>query len=233
MSMRFQQPADGYRPGGEKIKTWRYILPLWVLVLLIGFWITKIDVRDATPMDFGSRTEQNGPTEIAPPQVDSTGGLDTLQPEPDGETGGDENANAAYPMPPDQKRVARYQDLEISEEEMQELACVVFLEASTEEMRGQQAVVEVILNRVLASNFPNSVHDVIYEDFGTATPQFETAPYISQAEPSEEQYLAIEKALYGPTILPEDVVFFSKDGENEYVWGTIGEHIFCYQYPWA
>ena len=43
---------------------------------------------------------------------------------------------------------------------------------------------------------------------------------------------AIDAALYGPSILPVDVVFFSRNGENDRVWGKIGGHVFCYAYVW-
>ena len=43
---------------------------------------------------------------------------------------------------------------------------------------------------------------------------------------------AINGALYGDTILDVDVVFFSRNGENDRVWGQIGDHIFCREYIW-
>lgn len=44
--------------------------------------------------------------------------------------------------------------------------------------------------------------------------------------------MTIDAALYGPSILPADVVFFSQSGENDRVWGKIGGHVFCYAYAW-
>ena len=38
--------------------------------------------------------------------------------------------------------------------------------------------------------------------------------------------------LYGEPVLPLDVVSFSREPENDNLWGTIGEHSFCYQYEW-
>ena len=46
----------------------------------------------------------------------------------------------------------------------------------------------------------------------------------------QAQYEAIERALYGPYVLPTDVVFFATYRTNENVWGQIGGHIFCYQW---
>ena len=63
-------------------------------------------------------------------------------------------------------------------------------------------------------------------------PQFSTIGLLSAAEPGQAQYDAIDAALYGPSILPADVVFFSRSGENDRVWGKIGGHVFCYAYVW-
>ena len=43
----------------------------------------------------------------------------------------------------------------------------------------------------------------------------------------QAQYEAIESAIYGPYILPEDVMHFATNRVNENVWGQIGGHIFC------
>jgi hypothetical protein len=34
--------------------------------------------------------------------------------------------------------------------------------------------------------------------------------------------------MYGPNILPMDVVYFARWKTNDNVWGKIGKHIFCY-----
>lgn len=97
---------------------------------------------------------------------------------------------------------------------------------------GQQAVAEVVLNRVISPDFPDSVSDVLHQGEGTAVPQFSTIGLLSAAEPGPGQYDAIDAAMYGPSILPVDVVFFSRSGENDRVWGKIGGHVFCYAYVW-
>ena len=97
---------------------------------------------------------------------------------------------------------------------------------------GQQAVVEVVFNRVLHSAFPDSVHDVLHQGEDGDVPQFSTIYAVSTATPTQAQYDAINGALYGDTILDADVVFFSRNGENDRVWGQIGDHIFCREYIW-
>ena len=130
-------------------------------------------------------------------------------------------------------RVARYADIEMSSYEIWELAAIVQLEAGNQSPEGQQAVAEVIFNRVLHPGFPNTVHGVIHDDGGIGVVQFTTAANIDKAEPTQAQFDAIFAALHGDTILPAEVVFFSRDGENDRVWGRIGDHVFCYEYDWG
>lgn len=133
---------------------------------------------------------------------------------------------------PVSKVVARYENVTMTEEERQEMAAIIYLEARGEPAEGQQAVAEVILNRVISPDFPDSVSEVLHQGEGKAVPQFSTIGLLSEAEPTQAQYDAIDAALYGPSILPADVVFFSQNGENDRVWGEIGGHVFCYAYDW-
>lgn len=128
--------------------------------------------------------------------------------------------------------VERYAGISMTEAERDELAAIIYLEARGEPAEGQQAVAEVVLNRVIHQDFPDSVGEVLHQGEGTAVPQFSTIGLLTTAEPTREQYDAIDAALYGPSILPDDVVFFSRAGENDRVWGTIGGHVFCYAYIW-
>lgn len=122
---------------------------------------------------------------------------------------------------------------EVTGEECELMAKIVWLEARGEPLEGQQAVAEVILNRVAAENFPNSVEEVIFEgQDGRGAVQFVTAAYLDTAEPTAQQYAAVGQALYGTAVLPMDVVYFSTGGENDRVWGKLGGHVFCYQYEW-
>ena len=125
-------------------------------------------------------------------------------------------------------RAARYVNIEMTDEDLAELAAVVFLEAGNQSAEGQQAVVD----RVLHSAFPDSVHDVLHQGEDGDVPQFSTIYAVSTATPTQAQYDAINGALYGDTILDADVVFFSRNGENDRVWGQIGDHIFCREYIW-
>lgn len=121
----------------------------------------------------------------------------------------------------------RYGAIHLTDAETDTLARVIWLEARGEPFDGQQAVAEVVFNRILSPAFPDTLDEVIYQEG-----QFSTAERIQSAEPTEAQYIAISTALSGPSVLPLEVVFFSQKGENDNVWGTIGGHVFCYPYYW-
>lgn len=129
-------------------------------------------------------------------------------------------------------KVSRYSEIHIEEWEIDEMAAIIYLEARNQSAKGQQAVAEVILNRVLYNGFPDTVYEVIHEDESKGVVQFTTVKYLDEAKPTEVQYKAINAALYGEPVLPLDVVFFSGNGENDNVWGKIDDHIFCYAYKW-
>lgn len=125
----------------------------------------------------------------------------------------EENPNATY----------RYPGIELTWAEMELLARVVWVEARGESLEGQQAIAEVVFNRMVSEDFPNSLVEVIYQQ-----DQFRSVPLLDKAEPSQTQYEAIEAALEGPNVLPMDVFYFATYRTNPYVWGEIDNHIFCF-----
>lgn len=119
----------------------------------------------------------------------------------------------------------RYGDLTLSDQDMELIARLICAEGESEPFDGQQAIAEVILNRLVSEQFPSTVKNVIY-----AEGQFLGSRQMYKAEPTYTQYKAVERALYGPYILPEDVVFFATFAVNDKIWGKIGVHTFCYGY---
>ena len=113
--------------------------------------------------------------------------------------------------------------VELTWEEQQLLAKLIWLEARGESQEGQQAVAEVVLNRLVSGRFGDTLEQVIYGEG-----QFRTTPFLDEAEAWQAQYEAIDAALDGPSILPMDVMYFATYAENDQVWGQIGGHIFCY-----
>lgn len=119
----------------------------------------------------------------------------------------------------------RYGDMTLTEEDKELIAKLICVEGESEPFEGQQAIAEVILNRMAADNFPDTAKGVIY-----AEGQFLAANHLYLAEPTHTQYEAVERAFNGPYAVDGDVVFFSQYAVNDNVWGTIGSHVFCRQW---
>lgn len=115
---------------------------------------------------------------------------------------------------------------EITAEERELLARVVYAEANTETLEGQIAVAQVVLNRVRSESFPDTVSEVIYQER-----QFSTASILGRVTPTENNYEAVDLA-FELAVVPYDVLYFSRGAENDRVWGRIGAHVFCYGYVW-
>ena len=116
---------------------------------------------------------------------------------------------------------SKYSGISISEEEYELLAKIVYLEARGECAEGQQAVVEVIFNRVLDPRFPDTVEGVIY-----AAGQFCTVPMLDSAYPNEAQYAAIEAAIESEGIVGDAIYFATRPLTKDCV-REIGCHYFC------
>ena len=108
---------------------------------------------------------------------------------------------------------------------------MVECEAGAESIEGKIAVVNVVLNRIKADEFPNSISGVIYQKN-----QFE--PVISGAidikTPSEESKEAVKRAFLGERVVDEGILYFWAswlDGSNP-LWNhveiveTLGVHHF-------
>lgn len=120
---------------------------------------------------------------------------------------------------------SRYPGLELTQYDKELLAKLICMEAGSEPFEGQQAVAEVVLNRLYSGRFQRTVYNIIH-----AADQFPSAPYLYKGKPNYSQYKAIEQAINGPYVLPQDVYFFAKFKMNDNLWGQIGSHYFCYSY---
>lgn len=124
---------------------------------------------------------------------------------------------------PEPTEPSRYSGITLTAEEEDLLARLIYLEAAGEPAEGQQAIAEVVLNRMASDAFPDTLKGVLF-----AEGQFPPAARLDQAKPNQTQYDAIEDALSGPYVLPMDVVHYSTFAVTDLVWGTIGDHIFSY-----
>lgn len=129
--------------------------------------------------------------------------------------------------PPEPERLPLYAGLEITEEDVYTLACLVYHEARGECFEGQVAVVEVVFNRILSDRFPDTVEEVVFQRYGDVW-QFSPAPYLWTAEPSETQFQAVYTALNETeyNVTPE-TVYFSTAPYNDKISAIIGNHYFC------
>jgi len=105
--------------------------------------------------------------------------------------------------------------------DMELLAGIIWQEARGESDRGQQAVGEVVMNRVRSPRFPDSIA-AVYAQRG----QF--SGYGKALRPTDRERRNARLVLEGRTdILPGDVIYFSTTAQNGRVWGRIGGHVFC------
>ena len=99
----------------------------------------------------------------------------------------------------------KYSGIKVSDADRKLLAQLVKREAGGESFKGQKAVVEVVLNRVLDSRFPNTIRGVIFQKG-----QFSTASKLSKTTPTQTNYDAVDYVLeHGATVLHGNYVYFS------------------------
>ncbi len=123
-------------------------------------------------------------------------------------------------MPEQQEN--RYEGYLLADNDKYTLACFVWAEAAEEAPEVQQAVAEVVLNRVVSPEYPNTVRDVIYQ-----TEFYRAAGAMARlGELPPEAYWAVDAAMYGPYILPEDVCFYSAWEKGKEPWGQLGSFTF-------
>lgn len=129
--------------------------------------------------------------------------------------------------PEPEETASKYEEVELTEENTYILACLVYHEARGEPFEGQVAVVEVVFNRCLSDEFPDTVEEVVFQKYGDVW-QFSPAPYLYTAEPSEVQYNAVMYAYNAEErVVPPETVFFSTSPYNEHITAIIGNHYFC------
>ncbi len=119
-------------------------------------------------------------------------------------------------------RQDNYPGVELTYAEQELLAKLIWAEARGECAEGQQAVAEVVLNRLVSGKFAQSIAGIITRD------QFNGVEKMDEAEPWQAQYDAIDAARYGIPVLDKDVFYFGTEARNSNVFKKIGGHIFCY-----
>ncbi len=117
-------------------------------------------------------------------------------------------------------------NIALSEEEINLLAKIVWLEANGEPVEGQQAVVEVVFNRMASGLFPDTLYDVLSQKNPV---QFCSWKNVGIAKPTEKEYDSIRQVLNGESnLLRTDTVYFSTTPLTSHTDVRIGGHSFCY-----
>lgn len=115
--------------------------------------------------------------------------------------------------------------IELTDEEIDLLARIVFLECHTESEDGVSAVIEVIFNRMVHKKFPDTLEEVLSQSKPCV--QFTTWKNRSIAKPTDKEYRMIEAALNGEKeVLSIEYVFFSKSEKKKIDPFWIGRHCF-------
>ncbi len=122
-----------------------------------------------------------------------------------------------------EQQESRYAGYVLTDEDNYYLASFLWAEARNESEEVQQAIAEVILNRVVSDKFPNTVSDVIRK--GEYSGNCQKMPF---AEVGMPQYRAVTAAMFGPHILPDTVHYFSIWETHGTPWGTVGPYTFLY-----
>lgn len=117
--------------------------------------------------------------------------------------------------------------IQLTEEEIDLLAKIVWVESRGESEEGQKAVVEVIFNRIASEKFPNTLYDVLSQKNPT---QFASWKHRDSARPTEKEYASIYSVLNGETsILREDTLYFATKKLTRNLDVKIDGHYFCYR----
>lgn len=171
---------------------------------------TKTAADETVPAGMAEPAVKNTADETVPPELA----------EPAVKIVGDEAAEALG------RRTCNRWDITLSQEEIDLLAKIVWLESRGEPVEGQEAVVEVIFNRMVSGKYPTTVYEVLSQ--GNPV-QFCSWKSRDRAEPTEKEYQSIQNVLDGKTnILRNDTLYFSTEPLTSRIDRQIGGHSFCY-----
>ena len=123
-----------------------------------------------------------------------------------------------------------------TEEDLYWLSKIVMAETFYDTDEGQQAVANVVLNRVSSSGFPDSIYEVVWQKTGETWQFSPCGDGGIHREPDERAIENAKVILRGERVLPEDILFFympTKSNKSNWirsrkVYKKIGVHNFCY-----
>lgn len=104
---------------------------------------------------------------------------------------------------------------EATKEEIAMLEKIVMAEAEGEPFLGKLAVANVVINRVRSDQFPNTIKEVIFQK-NQFTP-VKNGRY-KKVVPDNASIIAVQKALSGIAVVPDDTLYFSNVEKAESSW---------------
>lgn len=116
-----------------------------------------------------------------------------------------------------------YKAITVSEDDAILLEQIIWAEANNQNFKGQKACCEVIFNRVLSPDWPDTIYDVLSQKG-----QFATWKSRGKAKPTEVQSDVISEVLRETeTVLPDtSYVYFDTKGVNGQDHVKIQDHVF-------
>ncbi len=169
--------------------------------------------------EYSFTTESDEETDIAQKEV-------TVVATPSGENAVAENDKEDEDVKSEENICQNRWNISLTAEEIDLLAKIVWLESCGEPCEGQEAVVEVIFNRMVSDKYPDTLYDVLSQKNPV---QFSSWKSRDSAKPTEKEYRSIENVLNGnTTILRNDTLYFSTEPLTSRLDVRIGGHSFCY-----
>lgn len=131
-------------------------------------------------------------------------------------------------VPIEPENTAYYKDIVLTEEEKIMVGKVIYSESGNQSFTGRRCVAEVIFNRLLSDQWPDTIAEVLYAPY-----QFTNPGGFDWTQATEEQGRAqfdVIDAVLKETvpILRTDCVYFATYDANGTFYEKIGAHYFAY-----
>jgi spore germination cell wall hydrolase CwlJ-like protein len=114
----------------------------------------------------------------------------------------------------------------INQDDLLLLAKVIYAEAAEGNLLDYQLVGNVVLNRVAASTFPNTIREVVYQGNGAQYACIKGNKF--KGQPNQMALEVAESLLLGERYCPENVVFQAQFKQGNGIYKKIGVHYYCY-----
>lgn len=98
--------------------------------------------------------------------------------------------------------------IDVTDEEIDLLARVIMCESSICDLMEKYYVGNVVLNRVISPDFPDTITEVIYQGYDEGEPQYASVEVLFNDTPPQEYYSIARNLLFGGVrVLDDEIVF--------------------------